>query len=300
MSGRCVLSAGNMSRCVFGAAALTLGLLSVHAMSARDANLEMVGRQLRQHDFARARSGSLPQQHSGLLEALRAAAGADITWDFNKPIGTPSVQAGGDDGCSWSTFAPQGARVNGTICLRPGADLLADKVRSKLFWPECADLPAMLAAAPVQMPSSAGPPIMLDVGANIGACSLHMLMMTNATVISFEPGQDNAFFASRSLLRLSGKDGSGVGGVVPDAEKRLLFVRSALGAGDGEQLLHQAVGNAGHAMIGKVSSQFAPKGHVAAQRIVIRRMDDLLWPASARIAGVAPPSIALLKIDVEG
>ena len=275
------------------AAVVTLGLLSVHAPSAP-------GRQLRQERQQRRQDG---QRHNLLLfDSIRAAAGADVAWDFHGPIGTPSPSLGSNgDGCSWSTFAPQNARVNGSICLRPGADLLADQIRSKLYWPECADLPAMLAAAaPVHGVASSEPPIVLDIGANVGACSLHMLMTTNATVISFEPGQDNAFYASRSLLRLSGKDGSGLGGAVPDADKRLLLVRAALGGATGEQLLHQAVGNAGHAMIGRVSNQFAPKGHVPAQRVVIRKTDDLLWPASARMAGTPPPSIALLKIDVEG
>ena len=238
-------------------------------------------------------------QQTSFLENLAAAAGPAIAWDWAAPIGASNSPD--SDGCSWSAFEPPSARVNSSICLRPGADLLADTIRRKHYWPECADLPAMFAAAPASddpQPSAqaAAAALFIDIGANVLACSVHMLLASDATVVSFEPGPDNAFYASRSLLRLTQE-----GGPVPDAAKRLLLMRAALGTeASGEQLLHQAVGNAGHAVIGQKPTQYAPLGHVAAQKILIRRLDDLLWPPGARSSGTPAPSIALLKVDVEG
>ena len=159
---------------------------------------------------------------------------------------------------------------------------------------------AMAAAAPST--TSGNAPVFLDIGANVGACSLHMLLSTEATVLSFEPGPDNAFYASQSLLRLMhGSDGVQDRPAVSNIAGRALLVRTALGSQpSAEMLLHQAVGNAGHAVIGFKPTQYAPLGHVAAQKIIVRRLDDMLWPPSARAMGAAPPSIALLKMDVEG
>ena len=42
-----------------------------------------------------------------------------------------------------------------------------------------------------------------QIGSNVGACSLHMLLTTDAQIIAFEPGADNLHYATRSLLRLA-------------------------------------------------------------------------------------------------
>ena len=256
-----------------------------------------VGRQLRHN-----RQQQVPQQQEQavavepLLKVVTKAAGP-AAWNFAEPVGpTPAT---GD--CSWTAFIPPGSRTNGTICLRAGADLLGDTIRQKKYWPECADLPALMAAA-APSTTSGNAPVFLDIGANVGACSLHMLLSTEATVLSFEPGPDNAFYASQSLLRLMhGSDGVQDRPAVSNIAGRALLVRTALGSQpSAEMLLHQAVGNAGHAVIGFKPTQYAPLGHVAAQKIIVRRLDDMLWPPSARAMGAAPPSIALLKMDVEG
>lgn len=138
-------------------------------------------------------------------------------------------------------------------------------------------------------------PLFVDVGANVGACSLHMLMTTDADIVAFEPGGDNLHYASRTLLRLATD-------VLPEARRRLLLVRAGAGAREQEHAsLHQAVGNAGHAVIGHKPTQYAPLGHIPAQEVVLRRLDDVLWPRDAeRLERPRPPSIALVKLDVEG
>lgn len=231
-----------------------------------------------------------------LLDMLAAAA-AELAWDWRV--------ADGGGTCSWHNFTPSGSiHGNASICLRGTADLLADHVRKNGQWAECADLPVMLAAghgSGVSSVSSAGgTPLFVDVGANVGTCTLHMLLATDADVVAFEPGGDNLKYASQTFLRLADGSDRGDGAVLPEARRRLLLLRAGVGATAFEQSLHQAVGNAGHAVIGVAPKQYAPLGHVPPQRVVVRPLDEMLWPAARRDAGVPPPRIALLKLDVEG
>lgn len=83
---------------------------------------------------------------------------------------------------------------------------------------------------------------------------------------------------------------------MPDAAGRMSLIPSALGSASAHQLLHQAIGNAGHAVIGQRPMGYAPKGHVAPQPIQVQRLDDVLWPLESREITL-PPSIALMKIE---
>ena len=103
--------------------------------------------------------------------------------------------------CAWARFTPPhtpglGPPRNGSICLRNESDLLCDEVRRRGYWPECADLPALYTRAAAALAAEArrrprfavpGPPLFVDAGANVGACTLHMLLSTEAKVLSFEP-----------------------------------------------------------------------------------------------------------------
>ena len=220
-----------------------------------------------------------------LSESLVAIDGSWRAWDWARPIGAAPA-------CAWATLAPPAASgrepINGSICLRDGADLMADAIRKYGFWPECADLPEMLEHATGRRTAGA---LFVDAGANIGACSLHMLLASEASVISFEPGASNLFYASSSLLRLHEQ------GTIA-ATARAALVPLGLGRNASGQLLHQAIGNAGHAVIGHKPVQFAPLGHLSPQAVRIERLDDVLWPVSQR--SEPPPPIHLLKLDVEG
>ena len=91
---------------------------------------------------------------------VTAEAGAWSVWDWQPPAGRAA-------GCRWARF------VNNTsICLRPEDDLLSAAILKDGHWFECADLPSLLG----------GGGLFVDVGANLGACTLHMLVATGARV----------------------------------------------------------------------------------------------------------------------
>jgi len=221
------------------------------------------------------------------------------TWPHKTVVRAPGRH------CAWARFTPPstpGMRppVNTSmICLRNETDLLCDEVRRVGYWPECADLPglytravATLAAEIHRRPRVAfpgGPLLFVDAGANVGACTLHMLLATSAKVVSFEPSGANLFHASSSILRVREH--------APAARLRLYPI--ALGASNATGLLYSAIGNAGHSVVDSKGAFYAPKGHEAAQRILVRMLDDVLWPEPARFKA-PPPTVLLLKLDVEG
>ena len=285
-----------------------LALLALVIVFHGGGDADFPGRQLRQRRLNNdQQTAPLPPQT--MLDSVSEDVG-DVAWDW-RPSGGAHDAATNPLSCRWHTFAPPGSlHGNASICLRSSADLLADEVRKRGYWAECSDLPAMLASAVRQATTTVdgqqlregGPPIFVDVGANVGACSLHMLMTTDADVIAFEPGGDNLHYATQTFGRLADGGSLPDQGTIrpawPEVRRRLLLIRAGVGAKEQEQLLHQAVGNAGHAVVGLKLAQYAPKGHMPAQEIVIRRLDEMLW--RDRHKGKPPPAIALLKLDVEG
>jgi len=174
--------------------------------------------------------------------------------------------------------------ANASICLRLNDDLLCNAVLAHGHWPECADLPELYRRA------RADGGIVVDAGANIGACTLHMLLTTDAHVLAFEPGADNLFYFSSSLMQLRE--------FFTNAEQHLQLYPLAVGAANVSDELHATIGNAGHSVIGQRPALYAPRGHKPPQAIVVRTMDDVLWPRSQR--SLLPPTVSLLKLDVEG
>ena len=194
---------------------------------------------------------------------VTAEAGAWSVWGWEPPASRAA-------GCRWARF------VNNTsICLRPEDDLLSAAILKDGHWFECADLPVLLG----------GGGLFVDVGANLGACTLHMLAATGANVVAFEPGAANRWYLRSSLLALR-----------PPPRSRLALYPLAAGSANETLQLHAAVGNAGHSVLGERSSKYAYKGWELPETVVVRTLDSVLWPERAR----PPPSISLLKLDVEG
>eukprot|EP00965_Chrysotila_dentata_P075267 2486181-Pleurochrysis_carterae.AAC.10 len=190
--------------------------------------------------------------------------------------------------CRWGVLTlpvttPSVPARNSSICLRAAGDLVCDTVASQGYWPECADLPEMFSRF-----ASSGD-LIIDAGANIGACSLHMLLATNAAVVAFEPGAANLFHASMTFRMLPNNS---------SIRSRITLYPLALGSENKSETLNAAIGNAGHSVVGKKPGAFAPRGHEPPETIVVRMLDDVLWPRGQR--WMRPPTVGLLKLDVEG
>jgi hypothetical protein len=85
---------------------------------------------------------------------------------------------------------------NSTMCLAPEGDWISDKIRKVGHWYDCMLL-RRLWHAPVADRSRGG--IFLEVGANIGTCTLEFLLLTDAYIIAVEPSPFNLYHLTRTL-----------------------------------------------------------------------------------------------------
>ena len=121
------------------------------------------------------------------------------------------------------------------------------------------------------------PDTFVDAGANIGACSLEMLMRTDARVVAFEPSPVNRFYLTRSLRMAAQRD--------PSITSRIVVVPFALGAQHQRSKLRLSGGGSTISTRGDTARD-ATKGTAA---IEMRSLDDTL-DLGLRIR--------LLKLDV--
>ena len=194
--------------------------------------------------------------------------------------------------CRWVRFHPRRASTPEThICVRTYHDLVSDVISNQGRWAECDDLSTLFSSF-----ARRSDELIVDIGANIGACTLGLLLETEARLIALEPGPDNLFYLTSSLLALRE--------MLPKVAQRARLYPLAMGDARRVEVLHAERGNAGHSVIGPPikNARFARGGWEAAQEIYVGTLDEVLWPRAHRLRNEtwSPPSVAMLKLDVEG
>jgi len=98
-------------------------------------------------------------------------------------------------------------------------------------------------SGPSGEPSGGAPPdVFLDIGANIGACSLEMLQRTDASVLAVEPSPSNLFYLTSSL-QLAAR-------AQPSLAHRVTVLPFALSNHSGREAITHSAVNLGDARIG--------------------------------------------------
>jgi FkbM family methyltransferase len=120
----------------------------------------------------------------------------------------------------------------------------------------------------------------LDVGANIGSCTL-MLVMEGKQVTAFEPNPHNLFFLTNSIKRLPAQ-----------FRKNLTLHAAAAGASAAAHELFTQQGNFGNSVLDHPNQSDTVPLHTV--RTVT--LDQALWPDPS----LPPPCIPLMKMDVQG
>ena len=215
--------------------------------------------------------------------------------------------------CSPATLKGNSQSLPLPLCVRPWKDLISDTIKSRQRWSECDELVNMWQhSTPSVGPHGRG--IFVDIGANIGACSLAMLQMTNATVLAVEPSPANLFFLTSSLRAAAA--------VQPDIARRVAVLPFALGNTTGHSEITASVDNAGDSMIGSASTFASSRRRAGGKSvgsgtvggrpgqtmpIAMTTLDKALASPShlPRISLASPShlwslSIKLMKLDAQG
>jgi len=189
-----------------------------------------------------------------------------------------------------SFYTPQLLPAPYLQCLRPYADKLSVAFRGAGHWEDCDELPQLWDQSHRELSSRhKAKAVFVDVGANIGSCSLLMLAKGVKTV-AFEPLPANRMYLAESVRRNSFSD--------------LLQLHAvALGSREGTVALFSSPTNAGNTVVEHPIGDDADDGNAMRRqrregghttRIVT--LDQMLWPDPNKRAPVIP----LLKLDAQG
>ena len=187
----------------------------------------------------------------------------------------PSAHPAGRN-CSWGQLRV--GQLHQGLCLVGRDDFLSARIISHGRWDECDDIVELW-----HNRSGAGD-VFLDGGANIGACTLQLLLRTSATVVAVEPASTNLFYLTRSLARVMQRHGWRVA-------SRVAVVPFAVGAQPAQGRMRPLEQhNAGNMALEVGSATAAAAG---ADAVDVRRLDDLFG-----LEGGARVRVA--KLDVQG
>lgn len=179
------------------------------------------------------------------------------------------------------------------MCLRPYSDFVSDIVKAQKRWPDCAELAFLwkkLPDASLAAASSAFAPcggngekkLFVDVGANIGTCTMQMLSRPDvAQVVSFEPNPKNLFYLTSSVLNN------------PGSSSRLALFPMALGQADAAHKMFMTPGNAGNTVLDEAIAA-NPISDVQPVNAETTTLDE------AFLDGKQRPYIHVMKVDAQG
>lgn len=191
-----------------------------------------------------------------------------------------------EDTCTVTPVRPIKSEPPYNMCLEDWG-MISQSFRVRGRWPDCDALKPMWAEA-----ASYGNGIFLDIGANIGSCSLFMAH-NGADVISFEPIPANYKKVIQSIH------------ANPDFGKRMKLYPYGLGAADAVVEAFGEPGNLGNTVLGKPVLDYDRASTTEWMKanpyknILVRRLDDMIWANRAQ-NNAPPPLINLLKIDCQG
>ena len=168
----------------------------------------------------------------------------------------------------------------GHMCLYGlGSDLMSDSLRRAGSWFECGPLLHLLNKVPRGSSRS-----FLELGANIGACTLPMLL-ANASIVAFEPSPANLFYLTSTLSEAVRE--------YPELTGRAIVYPLAASSTSSTMKLAIKRHNGGHAFLRESNATQNPRDSstVYQKNVPVRALDNIL-PDSFRAD--------VLKIDVEG
>mmetsp|Transcript_38686 Transcript_38686/g.81070 ORF Transcript_38686/g.81070 Transcript_38686/m.81070 type:complete len:233 (+) Transcript_38686:52-750(+) len=154
--------------------------------------------------------GALKQDHGKGWEILRSDNGMVPNTGITEsnPYGYK---------CRWSWFESTSGHI-AQMCVHDFFDIVSKSIIGSKRWKDCDILPKLWSTTSTGDNTDDGDGLYVEVGANIGACILEMLLSTNANIIAFEPHPRNLFHLRSTISKLD-----------PSMQDRVVIVPTALG-----------------------------------------------------------------------
>ena len=182
------------------------------------------------------------------------------------------------------------APLKHVLCLVPGSvvdgkgkwrgDYVSVVADREGRWPDCEVLPLLWQRIGALLGPSAGS-LFIDVGANIGMCSLEMLAATDANVLSLEPNHRALWHLTSALKRWTHQSGNSAA-----SQARVNVLPAAAGSRMTHARIDVQLSNLGNSML--VGRRLETQNY----SVPVLPLDTLVPPSRGRVR--------LIKIDVQG
>lgn len=188
-------------------------------------------------------------------------------------------------------------RILQRMCLIPGNTLISRRIRHFGRWDDCAPLRRLWRE---EERSYCAEQALVEIGGNIGACTLEMLLSTSAKLVVFEPSPMNLFHLTSTLLYASAAATGRKGAPTPSARigvdvgvglpGRVVVYPLGASAAPGTASLFADLENSGNSVVGTMALS---SRKVRRFNVTLRPL-DALFPAHARLC------VPLVKLDAQG
>jgi len=168
-------------------------------------------------------------------------------------------------------------------------DYLSRYIIQQGRWRDCDSYVRMWRDLARGQPHDEAPGVILEIGANIGACTVELLLRTDARILAFEPSAANAYYLTRSLKMLASKR--------PDVAGRVVVFPLGLGDSPMRVPMFAPGENLGNTMHLSLSSQTQGEGqrHTDHRLPIETTVLPLSWLLPRGLGAVT-----LWKMDVQG
>lgn len=214
---------------------------------------------------------------------------ATLYWDGSMDFISSSSKS--DVGCdNYTITLPHMGIPKYTMCLRHSKiDILSNVVRQHGSWPECNPLQHLWKQSNSRKSQILkNNTIFVDVGGNIGSCSLFMAAL-GVNVLSFEPLPSNLFYFTQSVRSNIAT------GLFPI--DRIKIYPFGVGNVTESVMMYSQPNNPGNSVVNITVPEYDHPGNFEIMHdnnftISIIRLDDVLWPDRKS----PPPQIDLMKV----
>jgi len=179
--------------------------------------------------------------------------------------------------CSWTYYRSGGKSL--PMCVHPGNETVSRSINDIGFWNECREVSQLWLDASNYINDES---VFLDIGANIGSCTMHLLLNTNAKIIAFEPDPRNLFCLTSTLA-----------GLDKEYQDRVTLFPIGLGSDASHSFILGTKHNLGHSVISLLKhAHINPVNQYEPEQVHIERLDSILDSKEF--------NVPVVKIDAEG
>lgn len=186
--------------------------------------------------------------------------------------------------CTWGKYQSQYSQKTADMCLHSEKELISRYIRNKGHWDDCFSVSRQYHQSYYNNHTQFVP-VHLEIGANIGSCTMELLLANpDVHIVAFEPFPKNLFCLSSTLLRN------------PSLQKRVTIFPVALGSERTEidMVVEDGPKNMGSARLYSEPGQRPEtKTNDAPERIHVERLDEILAVPQDRV-------IPFAKMDTQG